>query len=315
MDTIKNIDIIIMSMIICATIIALAAIYFNHLFEKKAIETIEAKGAKEAIDNFQSKKMIKIHRNYIAGFLGFAIIMLISSQYADCDELLKYLSFASTITSFVLSILAIFVTVQSSSDLYKQFARMEETTTTIKNLSGTIEENAPKISEAATDIKDTSKTLLKKLDEVVKQINEKVDTSLAETENKIINFLDSSNKGPEHKAESIDYGNVFNILKSDFLSITSLNGLLAIYACFLSNDNDKKEFELSKLFEGNEAYIYGFLIATEASQFIQLTDDTKTIKCEASGFECFEIKEYILNKIKIFHEYFGEPTISSIEEL
>lgn len=334
MDTIKNIDIIIMSMIICATIIALAAIYFNHLFEKKAIETIEAKGAKEAIDNFQSKKMIKIHRNYIAGFLGFAIIMLISSQYADCDELLKYLSFASTITSFVLSILAIFVTVQSSSDLYKQFARIEEATTTIKNLSGTIEENAPTISKAATDIKNISNTLLNRLDEVVDQINEKVDTSLTETENKIINFLDSSNKGPEHIDQHLNPSDkdILDTLKKDFLSFTSINGLLGIYACLLSKDNSNKEFELLKLFKENDAYIYGFLIAVASIKFIRLTDDSNKnkIQCEYSKFECAEIKEtikkriknekdnriqYVLKKINTINEHFGEQTIKSIEDL
>lgn len=334
MDTIKNIDIIIISMIICATIIALAAIYFNHLFEKKAIETIEAKGAKEAIDNFQSKKMIKIHRNYIAGFLGFAIIMLISSQYADCDELLKYLSFASTITSFVLSILAIFVTVQSSSDLYKQFARIEDATTTIKSLSETIKKDLPNISKAGEDIQKTSSKLSDKLDSVVDSLveifDEKLENRIAKTEDCITKQLESLNKSSDHIEQPQNLTDTVSLdtLKKYFLSITSTNGLLAIYACSLSKDNNKKEFELSKLFEGNEAYIYGFLIATVSSQFIQLTDDSRKSKmqCIDSEFECTEIKnaikkrkykeeQRIINKINIIHEHFGELTISSIDEL
>lgn len=341
MDTIKNIDIIIISMIICATIIALAAIYFNHLFEKKAIEAIEAKGAKEAIDNFQSKKMIKIHRNYIAGFLGFAIIMLISSQYADCDELLKYLSFASTITSFVLSILAIFVTVQSSSDLYKQFARIEEATTTIKTLSGTIEKNAPTISEAATDIKDTSKTLLKKLDEVVNQINEKVNTSLAKTVDQIANMLDSSNEGsaPHEQPQNLTDTVSLDTLKKYFLSNASLNGLLGIYTSALSFEKGKPV--ILSFFGEYIEYTRGFLLATKATNLIRFTGNLKipnTTRCVDSQFTTKEIrnaikenienikstypesltneaKDYVLNKINAIHEHFDVPTISSIDEL
>ena len=59
---------VIIIMIICATIIALVAIICDHLFERKLSETSEC---------LMSKKIVKIHRNYIAGFLGFAIIMLL----------------------------------------------------------------------------------------------------------------------------------------------------------------------------------------------------------------------------------------------
>ena len=122
---------VIIIMIICATIIALVAIICDHLLEKKSSEVSEC---------FLSKKIIKVHRNYIAGFLGFAIIMLLTAQYGGPkNAIFEYLSFGSTITSLVLSILAIFVTVQSSSDLYKQFTRIDNATDTIKNVSTQID--------------------------------------------------------------------------------------------------------------------------------------------------------------------------------
>ena len=62
---------VIIIMIICATIIALVAIICDHLLEKKSSEVSEC---------FLSKKIIKVHRNYIAGFLGFAIIMLLTAN-------------------------------------------------------------------------------------------------------------------------------------------------------------------------------------------------------------------------------------------
>ena len=327
MDTTVNII-----MIICATIIALAAIICDHLFEKKYTDSK---------DCLLSKKIIKIHRNYIAGFLGFAIIMLITSEFGGpCNILLEYLSFASTITSFVLSILAIFVTVQSSSDLYKQFARIEEATTTIKTLSGTIEKNAPTISEAATDIKDTSKTLLKKLDEVVNQINEKVNTSLAKTVDQIANMLDSSNEGsaPHEQPQNLTGTVSLDTLKNYFLSNASLNGLLGIYTSALSFEKGKP-VNLSFFGEFTE-YTRGFLLATKTTNLIRFTDNLRNpnTKCEDSKFTTEEIrnaikenienikstyseslinkaKDYVLNQINIFHKYFDVPTISSIDEL
>ena len=318
MDTTVNII-----MIICATIIALAAIICDHLFEKNSTDSK---------DCLLSKKIIKIHRNYIAGFLGFAVIMLITAEYGCDKEIFNYLSFASTITSFVLSILAIFVTVQSSSDLYKQFARIEDATTTIKSLSETIKKDLPNISKAGEDIQKTSSKLSDKLDSVVEQINANLENKIMKIENKL-DSLDSSNKGPEDTEQPTNSSDEVNFatFRKGFLSITSINGLLAIYACSLSNDNSNKEFELSKLFKGKDAYIYGFLIATASTKFIRLivTNQDK-VKCDYSEFNCTEIKDAfknrfnkyngeqqqkIINKINIIHEHFDVTTISSIDEL
>ena len=318
MDTTVNII-----MIICATIIALAAIICDHLFEKNSTDSK---------DCLLSKKIIKIHRNYIAGFLGFAVIMLITAEYGCDKEIFNYLSFASTITSFVLSILAIFVTVQSSSDLYKQFARIEDATTTIKSLSETIKKDLPNSSKAGEDIQKTSSKLSDKLDSVVEQINANLENKIMKIENKL-DSLDSSNKGPEDTEQPTNSSDEVNFatFRKGFLSITSINGLLAIYACSLSNDNSNKEFELSKLFKGKDAYIYGFLIATASTKFIRLivTNQDK-VKCDYSEFNCTEIKDAfknrfnkyngeqqqkIINKINIIHEHFDVTTISSIDEL
>lgn len=119
---------VIILMIICATVIALVSIVCDHLFERKT---------SDISDCFMSKKIIKVHRNYIAGFLGFAVIMLITGKYGGPDnDIFTYLSFGSTITSLVLSVLAIFVTVQSSSDIYKQFGTINKVSTQIDGWQG-----------------------------------------------------------------------------------------------------------------------------------------------------------------------------------
>ena len=127
-DLILTMDTTILIILIgCATVIALAAIVCDFLYKRK-------------INEIPDNKVVKIHRNYIAGILAFAIVMLLTSNYGcSGNEIFSYLSFASTITSLVLSILAIFVTVKSSSDLYKNFSRMDDATHTITTASEKVE--------------------------------------------------------------------------------------------------------------------------------------------------------------------------------
>ena len=158
---------IIIIMIICATLIALVSIICDHLFEKKSIGSC---------DCYMSKKLIKVHRNYIAGFLGFAIIMLITAQYGGSEkDLLKFISFGSTITSMVLSILAIFVTVQSSSDIYKQFG-------TINKVSSQIDGTLKDLKDAESKLESTSYMISSQMNNIVDNIYSRIDNRLKKTE-------------------------------------------------------------------------------------------------------------------------------------
>ena len=175
---------IIIIMIICATVIALVAIICDHLFERKAEQT----------DCLMSKKIIKVHRNYITGFLGFAVIMLITAKYGGPNNaIFTYLSFGSTITSLVLSILAIFVTVQSSSDMYKQFTRIDNATDTIKKVSNQIEDTLKGMSESEKNLTDTSKVISSQMDEIVNRIDERFRVRMQETEHNLSEQISSMN--------------------------------------------------------------------------------------------------------------------------
>ena len=284
---------VIIIMIICATIIALVAIICDHLFERKTSETFE---------NLMYKKIVKIHRNYIAGFLGFAIIMLLTAQYGGPNNaIFEYLSFGSTITSLVLSILAIFVTVQSSSDLYKQFTRIDNATDTIKNVSSQIDDTLENLKDAESSLQNTSQNISQQLNNIVDQIDERLKTRMKETEGNISKQLaESTNVNTNDKEQKIqqDLKNKEKV-KKNFFSMTSANGLLAIYACSLSKEKTKM-FELSNLFKGNEAYTFGFLIAAFSTSLVRFTigDMNNQITCHDTLFSSTETLEIIKNRLK-----------------
>ena len=298
---------VVIIMIICATVIALVAIICDHLFERKSTDSS---------DCYMSKKIIKVHRNYIAGFLGFAVIMLITAKYGGPENaIFTYLSFGSTITSLVLSILAIFVTVQSSSDLYKQFTRIDNATDTIKNVSNQIDDTLDALKSAESDLQIASKGISKQLDTIVEQIDERLQKRMKETEGNISKQLEASmNKSSENETTQSVQTNFEGLetFKKGFLGLTSASGLLVLYACALSNEK-KRMFEMTNLFIGNEAYSFGYMISALSSGIIMFTDDSinNKITCTGSIFSSVELYEEIKERVK----QFGEDYLNKINEV
>ena len=300
---------VIIVMIGCATIIALVAIICDHCSEKKS----DAANA----DCRLSKKVVKLHRNYIAGILGFAIIMLLTANFGGpSSAIFEYLSFGSTITSLVLSILAIFVTVQSSSDLYKQFARIDNATDTINSVSKQIEGTLTAIQEAETKLASTSSSISSQMEDFVERIDEKIKTRIKETEsnlterfsesvNNLTKPIDSQVKNQEdYQAEYIH----------NFILISSANGLLALYACALSAEKQKM-FEISDLFKGNEAYTLGFLIASISAGLVQFTHDAANnqITVQKSIFTITELYDEI--KVRIKQQQLGSDYVDKVNHI
>ena len=299
---------VIIIMIICATIIALVAIICDFLFERKSTD---------ASNSLMSKKIIKVHRNYIAGFLGFAIIMLLTAQYGRPDNaIFNYLSFGSTLTSLVLSILAIFVTVQSSSDLYKQFTRIDNATDTIKIVSTQIDGTLVALKATESSLQDTAKTISSQLDNIVEQIDDRFRTHIKETEDNISKQFVASmnNTSTINEQDVIQTQEAIDNLKRSFISITSANGLLILYACTLSIEQ-KKMFELSNIFKGNEAYTFGFLIASISTAIVQFTNDATNnqITCQSSIFSSSELYEAIKDRIR--QQQFGVDYFERINNI
>ena len=302
---------VIIIMIICATVIALVAIICDHLFERKTAQT----------DCLMSKKIIKVHRNYIAGFLGFAVIMLITAEYGGPENaIFGYLSFGSTITSLVLSILAIFVTVQSSSDLYKQFTRIDHATDTINRVSNQIENTLRGMSESEQKMVNTSNNITAQMESLISRIDERIKERMQETEHKLSEQIGSMNgqSSSERVAEdnTTDVNEFKDNLKKGFLNTMSGTGALLLYVCCLSKECNK-DFLISDLLRGNEQYAYGFLISTISIGFVSATVDEKLkVKCYSFEFSRNEIivrlqemvgkfGEDFLNQINSVNRYFG----------
>ena len=301
---------VIIIMIVCATLIAIIAIICDFLSNKK-IQT--------STENLLTQKIIKLHRNYIVGFLSFAVITIISAKYGGPNNnIFYYLSFGSTITSLVLSVLAIFVTVQSSSDLYKQFTRIDNATETITTISKQLDGTLGKITDVEKKLTLTSNTITNQIDSIISRVDEKLKERMQETEHKLSEQINSLNistvSGKEQNSEeALDF---VSKLKTYYLNSISATGALAIYACILSKDYNK-EFILPDLLKGNELYAYGFLVSTISSGLLNAKiEENYKISCSGSEYTQEEIINILknqvvkfgqdfLNQINTINRYFG----------
>lgn len=283
---------VVILMIICATVIALVSVICDHLFERKT---------SDITDCFMSKKIIKVHRNYIAGFLGFAVIMLITGKYGGPNNaIFTYLSFGSTITSLVLSILAIFVTVQSSSDIYKQFG-------TINRVSTQIESTLTNLKKAEVNLEKTSSDISCKMNSIVDEIGKRLDERVQKTEDTISEKIRMQNitlqNTKSDKANNMDY--------NSFLKRIPYNGLLAIYAC-LRGAEMSKIFNLSSLFKGNEKYQLGVVMTTFAAGYIngvvQTIGDDYYVKCTDSSIKSEDVYKIIEKSSSFYNTNAKEST-------
>lgn len=320
---------LIFALILCATAIAITAILCDYCVEKKNIDTNkgnyanETNGTNNTNDSNEfrlSKKIIKIHRNYIAGFLGFAIIMLLTAQFGrSYNAIYNYLSFASTITSLVLSILAIFVTVNSSSDLYKQFTRIDNATETVKNASVQIDGSLNQLSVVETSLKDVSNSIERQINDIVKKVDERLRVRMKETEENISNRIVKQNlqlnkssslkQAPPKKTDSD---------RMSYLDRLPYNGLLIIYACTKAFEK-KKRLDLKVYFDKNVWYCIGIIMSSVAAGFIEAhvsgdPEDENVVDCEYSVYSSQEIYG-VLEKFKSSYDGALKDDIRKINEL
>lgn len=268
---------VVILMIICATIIALVSIVCDHLFESKT---------SDVSDCFMSKKIIKVHRNYIAGFLGFAVIMLITGKYGGPDNaIFTYLSFGSTITSLVLSVLAIFVTVQSSSDIYKQFG-------TINKVSTQIESTLTNLKKAENNLEKTSTDISCQMNSIVDEIGKRLDARMQKTEDTLSEQIQRQNVTLQNTTNE----KTNNMNSDSFLRRISYNGLLVIYACLRGVETGRR-FDLNSLFKGNENYQLGVVVTTFAAGYItgsvHISEDNCFVKCTDSCIKSEDVYKII----------------------
>ena len=197
----------------------------------------------------QIKTINKLHFLYITGILIAIIILLSTAKFGANDNLIAYLSFALTVTSLFLSLLAIIYAYISNS--------------TFGDTISSLNKSSSDISNNAKNLESITKTLddkFEKLPQFLKDLENKVDWTNAY-------LYDQYERSQVIPQEPLDQEIPQNYIDK-FLNQSSTMGLYALYAVYLSWKNEKP-FTLKQLYDNVELlsmeYTMGYL--TSVSSF------------------------------------------------
>ena len=205
----------------------------------------------------ENYKFFKIHIFYIIGFLLFVIIGLITIQWSEITDLVNYITFALTLSSLVLSILAIVYSFISNS-------RFSETMGALNNVSKDVLDSTIKLNTVTDDLTRQVEEIpihLKNVEDQTEKTHQLIES--------IQLIKETSVEPATTKKEELSS-------VESFLTSSSFYGKKLLFACSLSFST-KKNFVLTDLFESSQDYMWGYFIASTAMKLFKYTETNKVI--------------------------------------
>lgn len=232
------------------------------------------------------EKHIKVHIIYIFGILIATIVSLITIKWGNIPNLVELFSFALTISSIILAILAIAYAVYSNTSFGKNIAVLDKASNDIGSSTKYLEEISNDLKDKFNDLPDLLKTLHQKTDS-----NQSLLTELSKQsfEKQQATFI---------KSDAIAEESIKNIVTK-----TSINGHYILYILKLAKDS-KKEFtpkDISENTRVNLDYLLGYTGPLRSLGLVKIE-----IKYEKGGF-----KWQVLD----LHDDIYDNIIESISEL
>lgn len=216
---------------------------------------------------------IKIHFRYVVLILVAIIIVILSCRLSDNQSFVDIVSFAGTLTSIILSVLAIFVTVLSNDSLSNLMERIRGLTDSINPLKIKVDESSEKMKNTIDELNKTNQELKDSshsINIVIQNLEKNICDQVKCIENKMDKLLSpsSDSTSTHHYMETCE----LNV--NYFVESTSFFGLQVLYCCALI-EKSKKNLYLSDFcskiggsLNDNAYYAWGFLVAAKSAGYI-----------------------------------------------
>jgi len=235
----------------------------------------------------------KIHAKYILSILITIIILLVTVQWGQITKLVEYITFALTVTSIVLAVLAISYAVYSNTSFIQIVA--------------TLNSASQKVSEVSSIITEATNELEKKVASIPEKI-EALGEQLTLTHSAVIEIAErAKTQQPAVSVKTSDSPQKVRTAEQ-FLEYCSAQGLVGIYALSRAYSQNKplSLMELDKKLSGiTPNYIYGHSAAMVAAGFFGISygkDMPGTWKITAANEELVshisKINDYIIKKVE-----------------
>lgn len=217
-------------------------------------------------------KIQRLHTFYVSGILVFIVIELVTGLCmgnAHHSDILSYVNFAATLSSLIMSVVAIIFAIVTSNRGETQYKKIDSASDKVADSLGRFTEKTEDIDKSVEEFKVIAKELSIQMDSLFKEMggthNDVSEVKRMLTEQQLhaetVVPKDDEKKKEVNSQRFVDF----------FLSICSFSGDIALYACVLAKDNSKT-FSLKQISGGDDvSYKYGFLIAALSAGLIQGT--------------------------------------------
>ena len=254
-------------MLLCVAVVA--CVFIRYYSKGKDIECNE-------------NRIQKLHTFYIVGILAFIIIELITGIGMKQDnraDILSYVSFAATLSSLIMSVVAIIFTIVFSSRGDEQYKKIDNASEKVNQSLATFSDRTNDLDQSIELFKNTSDSLTIKLDAILNGLKE-VKGATDEIKDNLSNQKQVISSVSEASLNNVESEKLIE----HFILSGSFNGNCALYACVLSKDNNKK-FSLSKISIGTPSaisYMYGYIVA--ASSLGIIDGDLDRDECSINNY-------------------------------
>lgn len=219
----------------------------------------------------------KIHMYYISGLCIFIILELVTYICVNNDnatDIVSYISFASTLSSLFLSVVAIIYAIVSNNKGEAQYQKIDRA-------SDRISTSVDRFSSLSENMSGNINSILAKLDEIKVISNE--------TKNAITN---NSQPNPTIPSGNINVKELFD----RYITFGSYSGNLALLACVYSKEK-QRPFGTTEVFGSNSSYCYGYIIASSVLGIITTHTQNDIVFVDSINHD---IKQQLVNHIKMY---------------
>lgn len=236
---------------------------------------------------------------YIIAILIIVIIGLFTFFYgSENNQIVSYLGFAGTITSLILSVVALIYTFYQSTTTVTQAQKLSETSTQLINAMDMLEHTQKQLAAS-----------IESFDFVSHQV--------AEVDNKVVNIMNSIKLPRSSSQTSIPEYSSDEMKR--FIQFCSINGLITLFLCLYQYETPK-DASLKLIFDDLHEYedsfgydySYGFLIGFMSSGIMGISDPSENVRFTIPQYDIFKPLVFEVIDIYIEDEYVGKHIKKSI---
>ncbi|RKP47856.1 hypothetical protein D7Z26_21820 [Cohnella endophytica] len=216
---------------------------------------------------------------YIIVFLILLLVGIFTFYYgSDKNQIVSYLGFAGTITSLILSVVALIYTFYQSTTSITQAQKITEASEKLNQAIGGFHEVQNQISSSVESMKHVSYQVSEMQNQISASVDSIVQVSnqVSEMDTKVSQVVSGISKAESPTSTDIDSVTFNDIV--EILQRNSINGLLTLLLGIYQSRSPKKEFTLGKIIEElntkyelklSSDYSYGFLIGFNGTKLIK----------------------------------------------